>query len=374
MALGEEMENIEIQTEASAWRVPTFIAMGDLDSARRQVASLLDTARASAQPFMIHVAEHYRSAISLADGRLEDAEDAARRSYEAGLLLRGRDASGTYGIQIFSLRREQGRLAELAPVVRVLAGSGRNGGSWRPGMVALLAELGMEQEARRELERITSEGLEQFRESLWLAALTYTADACTELGDLTAAELVYPELEPLTGTNVMIGHGVSCYGAADRYLGMLASTLGNWERAYAHFEQAIELNRRMGARTWLAHTDYQYARALIASGRGADERVQALASEARELATRIGLRALLGRIEALGTHTTRSELPDGLSPREAEILRFVARGLSNREIGQALFISEHTAANHIRSILRKTGCANRTEAASYAHRHSLVET
>jgi predicted polyphosphate/ATP-dependent NAD kinase len=51
----------------------------------------------------------------------------------------------------------------------------------------------------------------------------------------------------------------------------------------------------------------------------------------------------------------------------------VARGLSNREIGKALFISEHTAANHIRSILRKTGCSNRTEAASFAHRHGLVE-
>ncbi len=51
----------------------------------------------------------------------------------------------------------------------------------------------------------------------------------------------------------------------------------------------------------------------------------------------------------------------------------MARGLSNREIGERLFISEHTAANHIRSILRKTGCANRTEAASYAHLHSLVE-
>ncbi len=68
-----------------------------------------------------------------------------------------------------------------------------------------------------------------------------------------------------------------------------------------------------------------------------------------------------------------AELRDGLSAREAEVLRLVARGLSNREIGSALFISEHTAANHIRSILRKTRCGNRTEAASYAHRHSLVE-
>ena len=66
-------------------------------------------------------------------------------------------------------------------------------------------------------------------------------------------------------------------------------------------------------------------------------------------------------------------LPDGLSAREAQILKLVARGLSNREIGATLFISEHTAANHIRSILRKTGSANRTDATSYAHRHGLVE-
>ena len=66
-------------------------------------------------------------------------------------------------------------------------------------------------------------------------------------------------------------------------------------------------------------------------------------------------------------------LPDELTAREAQILALVARGLSNREIGSALFISEHTAANHIRNILRKTGCANRTEAAGYAHRHGLAE-
>ena len=61
-----------------------------------------------------------------------------------------------------------------------------------------------------------------------------------------------------------------------------------------------------------------------------------------------------------------------LSPREAQILALVARGLSNREIGVELSISEHTAANHIRSILRKTECANRTEAASFAHRHGIA--
>jgi DNA-binding CsgD family transcriptional regulator len=153
---------------------------------------------------------------------------------------------------------------------------------------------------------------------------------------------------------------------------MLAATLGEWERAERHFEGAMELNRRMAARTWLAHTAYEYARMLIASGQAEDERLGALLGEATVLAEQIGMPALLGRIRALGPAAPPA-LPAGLSSREAQILGLVARGLSNREIGRELFISEHTAANHIRSILRKTGCANRTEAASYAHRHGLVE-
>ena len=48
--------------------------------------------------------------------------------------------------------------------------------------------------------------------------------------------------------------------------------------------------------------------------------------------------------------------------------------MSNREIGATLVVSEHTAANHVRSILRKTGCANRTEAAAYAYRRGLTAT
>ena len=371
--LGEDLGDTEIRAEAMAWRVPAFVALCDIDSARREVAALRETAEATAQPFMLHVAEHYRSAIELGDGRLEEAEAAAARSHEWSRLLTGRDASGVYGIQMFSIRREQGRLAELAPVVRILAGESRPAGPWRPGLVSVLAELGMEAEARRELARVAGEGLEPHRQSLWLASLTYLTDACAVLGDEATAALVYPELEPFAGGNVMVGHLVGCYGAADRYLGMLAATLGESERAEAHFERAMELNRRMGAVTWLAHTAYEYARLLLARGRGERDRAGALLGEAAALAEQIGMPALLARIRALGASAPPATLPAGLSSREAQILGLVARGLSNREIGRSLFISEHTAANHIRSILRKTGCANRTEAASYAHRHGLVE-
>jgi DNA-binding NarL/FixJ family response regulator len=61
-----------------------------------------------------------------------------------------------------------------------------------------------------------------------------------------------------------------------------------------------------------------------------------------------------------------------LSRRELEVLRLVAEGRSNREIGELLFISSNTAANHVRSILQKTGAANRAEAVAYAGRHRLL--
>ncbi len=372
MDLAEELRDEELRTEAMAWRVPTFVALGDLESARAEVVVLEEMAERTAQPFMHHIAAHYGSAIALGDGRLAEAEAKANRSEEWGRLMSGRDASGTYGIQMFSIRREQGRLAELAPAVRLLAGEPERVGPWQPGLVAVLAELGMESEARRELARLAVEGIDGFRDSLWHATLAYLTDASAALGDETMAAILYPELEPLAGGNVMIGHLVACYGAADRYLGMLAATLGDSESAERHFELALELNRRMETPTWVAHTAYEYARTLLGQGGDGRERAEALLGEAGALAEEIGMAGLLGKIRSLGVVPAGGGLPDGLSPREAQILELVARGLSNREIGGALTISEHTAANHIRSILRKTGCANRTEAASYAHRQGLA--
>jgi DNA-binding NarL/FixJ family response regulator len=207
-----------------------------------------------------------------------------------------------------------------------------------------------------------------------VASLTYLADACALVGDAETAALVYPELAPLSGGNVVVGHGVACYGAADRYLGMLATALDDHAQAVEHFERALAVNGRMGAVTWTAHTLYAYGRTLLMRGAAGDAgRASDLLSEAAALAARIGMPLLMTRARALGgRQVAANPAPDGLSWREVEILRLVAAGLSNREIGEELRISGHTVANHVRSILRKTGAANRTEAAGYAHRNALV--
>ena len=62
----------------------------------------------------------------------------------------------------------------------------------------------------------------------------------------------------------------------------------------------------------------------------------------------------------------------GLTARELEVLGSVAKGLSNREIGRELFLSDQTVKFHLNKIYRKLGVGNRTEATGIAHRLGLV--
>jgi tetratricopeptide (TPR) repeat protein len=261
--LSEGLGESELQAEAIGWRVACLIALGDLGTAERELGEGHALAVRLRQPFALHFVDQYASTLALCFGRLAEAEAAARRSHQWSRLLTARPASGTYGIQMFGIRREQGRLAELG---EALVASARSSTACRAGLAAALAELGMPEDVRRELTRVREEGLDAYRSTLWVASLSYLTDACAAVDDKALAALLYPELAPLAGGNLVIGHGVACYGAADRYLGLLASTLGEDDRAVEHFERALAVNREMGASTWVAHTLYAYSRTLRIRG------------------------------------------------------------------------------------------------------------
>lgn len=118
----------------------------------------------------------------------------------------------------------------------------------------------------------------------------------------------------------------------------------------------------------------RYAEALLAADRRAEAAAEARA--AREVFARLGAKVLLERVDELIRRGRLTEAPAAgaslLTAREQDVLRLLARGRSNRQIGEELFITGKTASVHVSNILAKLGAASRTEAVAVAYRQGLI--
>lgn len=126
----------------------------------------------------------------------------------------------------------------------------------------------------------------------------------------------------------------------------------------------------------IARSRRRWAEALLAVGDRDAAREQAAA--ALEVAERIGARPLSTAVTDLARRA-RLDLPgvagrttDVLTAREAEVLTLVADGLSNRQIGEKLYISGKTVSVHVSNLLAKLGAGGRAEAVTIAHRRGLL--
>jgi ATP/maltotriose-dependent transcriptional regulator MalT len=320
--------------------------------------------------FMGHV---YSALLALSVGQFDEAERAAERAHALGDSSDALVDAGVYGLQMFAIRREQGRLGEVLPLMRILSTSHDEQSVWRPGLTALYAELGMLDESRRELRALSPNAFAAVpRDALWPACLTFLAEACIACAERDLAVGLLSELDDYAGRNLMVAM-TTCFGPADRLRGGLAHLLGLYNEADTHFRAAMALADRSGSPVWRAHVQHDWA--LLALDRDDPVNARTLADQARTTAITLGMSTLAQRSASLLDKVSSSATPmtyDGLSERELDVLRLIAEGCSNRDIGEQLFISQHTAANHVRSILQKTGCANRAEAAAYAVHRKLV--
>lgn len=192
--------------------------------------------------------------------------------------------------------------------------------------------------------------------------------------NLTAAVEIYIDVERRAEAEALIaaleaatGHTTAGHEAAIiAELRGLAELATDPRAAAAHMARAADF--------W-AHTDRlpnqvrlgrRRAAALMACpGPAMRSQARQQIAAARELAERLGYAYELARLNELDAPAPGRD-PDGLTPREREVLALITRGLSNRAIAEALVISEKTAEVHVRNILAKLGFSSRTQAAAYA--------
>ena len=128
------------------------------------------------------------------------------------------------------------------------------------------------------------------RDSEWLFSLSVLAEVAAHLQDRDRAAILYGLLLPYARLNAS-NSGVGGIGSVSRYLGILASTMSRWDDAQSHFEDALAMNERMGARPWLAHTQNDYARVMFDRGGPGDrERAQELLDQALATYREIGMK------------------------------------------------------------------------------------
>ena len=120
---------ITVSDVATGMRIALLIEAYAIEEARADNAALRDLSERAGQPFLARVVEQHDALLALCDGRLDAAEAAANRSDEIARRTE-RASSAVHGIQMFSIRREQGRLEEIAPLVRLIA-SRADGGRQR---------------------------------------------------------------------------------------------------------------------------------------------------------------------------------------------------------------------------------------------------
>ena len=110
-----------------------------------------------------------------------------------------------------------------------------------------------------------------------------------------------------------------------------------------------------------------------ASAEEIEQAIRALAAGRTHLDPAIQQRLVAAVLEVQPRRTTPTEsLPNDLSPREVEVLKLIAAGLSNTEIAGALFLSNATIKTHINRIFSKTGARDRAQAVRYAYQHGMV--
>jgi hypothetical protein len=280
--------------EGRLLRIPLLVMLGDIARVDAEIAVVVPRAEEMRLPYGRWGARCVQALRALLAGRFADAERLAGEAFSLAPALENEVAPQFFGIHLFYVRREQDRAAELAPQIAVLGEGHAFLRSWQYGLAFVRFVVGEREAAARDLAALGTERFTELpRDGNWLQAMVNLAEVAHGVDDADNAKHLYDLLRPHGARAVVIGSAV-CLGSVERYLGMLAVTLGRLDAAAVHFEAALAAHVRLGAPVYWAHTAFAYACLLRRRAKPGDSaRAAALLADAQATAEALGMAALL---------------------------------------------------------------------------------
>jgi hypothetical protein len=231
--------------------------------------------------------------LAIRAGRLEEAETLAARCAADGTRAGDADADWWHGAQLVTIRWYQGRLVELLPMLREQAyatGLSPVDNSAHAALAVAAALAGDRPTAASSLATLCGSELAALpRSSSWLVTMNAIAEAACLTENAVVAAQAYELLRPYARLPMVGSLGVTCFGSAQRALGVAALTCGNLDQAIDHLRAAVQHNLALAHWPAVVEARQRLGRALERRGQPAD-----VGAARRELETAASEAAALG--------------------------------------------------------------------------------
>jgi LuxR family transcriptional regulator, maltose regulon positive regulatory protein len=369
LALGGEADLLACVAWACCYLISACEQVRDYDRAGQWCLRMTDFCEQHGIGVLLGQCRAKYASVLTWEGRWDEAE--TQLTWAEGELAMARPAlTGEALVRLADLRRQQGRLEEAAALYA------RCDGNLHAylGLGALALARGDAEQAidlaDRFLRRLPSRAVERS------GGHELAIHAAVSLGRHDVARRSLEELQQLAdrvGTGPLQTAALACAGT-------VAASEGEHEAARRAFEDALDSPASRRSPFDAARIRVELATTLRALGRhaAAVSELERALGDLRDL----GAAAECARVEVLLLQwravegPSEAAVPDGplgaLTPREREVLRLVAEGLTNHQIADRLVLSEHTVHRHVGNLLRKLALPSRTAAASLAVQQGLL--